>query len=290
MKGFRKVSVIVPTLGRGDLVCETVSNILEQDYPDYEVIVVDQNDLSASCVVKMASENPKVRLFNIKEKGLPNARNYGVSKANGEIVVFCDDDVILSKGFISYHARNYGDEAVAGVAGRVLERDQNLADHSLEDNQARIAKIRWFGLCQYDNFDSKIRTYADHAQGCNMSFRKDVIVNLGGFDKRFGGSAHLEETDFCIMLRNAGYRMVFDPRAELIHLKHARGGCRAFDLQNWFYWYGHNYALLYGKNFKIACISMTLKCFHILISSVKRKKLSLFLVGIKGVRDGTKEW
>ena len=286
MKEYRKVSVILPTLGRGDLLCETISNILEQDYPDYEVIVVDQNDPSASCVAELASGDPKVRRFNIEEKGLPNARNYGVSKAKGEIVVFCDDDVILSEGFISHHARNYGDEAVAGVAGRVLARDQHFADQRLEHNQARIAKIRWFGLCQYDNFDSKIRTYADIAQGCNMSFRKEVILKLGGFDKRFGGSAHLEETDFCIRLRNAGYRMVFDPKAELIHLKDSSGGCRAPDWYNWFYWYGRNHALLYVKNTKIACFLITLRGLHMLVSSIKRKDLSLFFVGVKGMRQG----
>jgi len=288
VKEYIKVSVILPTLGRGDLLCETISNILEQDYPDYEVIVVDQNDPSASCVAELAAGDFKVRRFNIEEKGLPNARNYGVSKAKGEIVVFCDDDVILSEGFISHHARNYGDEAVAGVAGRVLAKDQHFADQRLEHNRTRIAKIRWFGLRQYDNFNSKIRTYADHAQGCNMSFRKEVILKLGGFDKRFGGSAHLEETDFCMRLRDAGYRMVFDPKAELIHLKDTLGGCRAADWENWFYWYGHNYGLLYAKNNKLACFPITIKALRILMSALKRKDILLFFGGIKGMREGVR--
>ena len=109
----KKISIVIPTYGREALLCETLANIVKQDYPDYEVIVVDQNGTSASCLLELASTVPKIRHFRIREKGLPNARNYGVSKAKGEVVIFCDDDVILSKGFISHHARNYHDEGVA---------------------------------------------------------------------------------------------------------------------------------------------------------------------------------
>jgi GT2 family glycosyltransferase len=286
VKRSKKISIVIPTYGRGDLLCETLADIVKQDYPDYEVIVVDQNGSSASCLLELTSKEPKIRHFRIRERGLPNARNYGVLEAKGEVVIFCDDDVILSKGFIGHHAKNYCDEAVAGVAGRVVARGLHSADQMLEHNQARIAKIRWFGLCQYDNFDSKIQTYADHAQGCNMSFRRDVIIKLGGFDKRFGGSAHLEETDFCIRLREAGYRMVFDPKAELIHLKDSLGGCRAGDWGNWFYWYGHNYGLLYAKNNKLACLLIGIKALHILMSALKRRDVLLFFGGIRGMREG----
>ncbi len=46
-----------------------------------------------------------------------------------------------------------------------------------------------------------------------------TFMKAGKFDGRFGGSAHLEETDMCIRIRKAGYRLVFDPEAELVHLK-----------------------------------------------------------------------
>ena len=282
------VSLIIPTYNRFELPCKTISHVLDQGYPDYEVLVVDQSDRTAPCMKELLSHDSRIKYFKIEEKGLPNARNYGVSKARGEIILFCDDDVMLSRGFVSHHARNYEDESVAGVAGRVLSQGPSSSVKRYEDNPRRIAKIRWFDLYQYDNFDSNVRTPADHAQGCNMSFRREIILRLGGFDKRFGGTAHLEETDFCIRLRNAGYGMAFDPEAELIHLKDTSGGCRASDWQNWFYWYGHNYALLYSKNTKIFFVRMTLKALHIFISAVKKRDISLFFKGIKGMRGGVR--
>jgi GT2 family glycosyltransferase len=131
-----------------------------------------------------------------------------------------------------------------------------------------------------------MRTDAHHAQGCNMSFRKDVAIKLGGFDKRFGGSAHLEETDFCVRLIKGGYRMVFDPTAELIHLKDAAGGCRTPNWNRWFYWYGHNHALLFFKNTRHPHALLILKGIHMLLSALKRKEPSLFLKALDGMRNG----
>ena len=48
-------------------------------------------------------------------------------------------------------------------------------------------------------------------------------MKAGKFDERFGGSAHLEETDVCLRVRKAGYRLVFDPEATLVHLKDNKG-------------------------------------------------------------------
>ena len=59
-----------------------------------------------------------------------------------------------------------------------------------------------------------------------MSFRKEAIIKAGGFDECFGGSTHLEETDLCMRIIKEGYKIVFDPQAELIHLKDTKGGCR----------------------------------------------------------------
>jgi len=119
-----------------------------------------------------------------------------------------------------------------------------------------------------------------------MSFRKDVILRLGGFDTRFGGTAFLEETDFCIRLRKAGYKMVFDNNAELIHLKEPTGGCRSINWRSWFYWYGHNYALLYAKNSKTIIHFAVFKIRDLLLSAIKRRNAILFIEGLRGLKEG----
>lgn len=58
-----------------------------------------------------------------------------------------------------------------------------------------------------------------------MSFRREILFRIGGFDENFVGNAFREETDFCIRLRKLPYRILFDPDAALIHYWQTEGGC-----------------------------------------------------------------
>lgn len=106
------------------------------------------------------------------------------------------------------------------------------------------------GCYLIDNFYATIRTYVDHVQGCNMSYRKEALIEAGEFNERFGGSAHMEETDLCMRIRKSGHKIVFEPDAVLIYLRDATDGCRADNYKHWFYWYGHNNMLFFLNNFK----------------------------------------
>ena len=61
-------------------------------------------------------------------------------------------------------------------------------------------------------------------------------VDIGGFDVRYGGTAHLEETDVCMRVRALGYQMRFEPSASLTHLSLQTGGCREHPFQKWIPW------------------------------------------------------
>ena len=121
-----------------------------------------------------------------------------------------------------------------------------------------------------------------------MSFRKEAIIKAGGFDERFGGSAHLEETDLCLRIRKAGYKIVFDPKAELIHLKDTKGGCRAENYKQWFYGYGHNNMLFFLKNFnRYLFPAFVISSFiRLILSACKRYNPMVVIWGIRGYRNG----
>ena len=65
-----------------------------------------------------------------------------------------------------------------------------------------------------------------------MSFRRELILNLGGFDVRFAGNGFREETDFCLRLRNRSYKIVFDPDAAILHHYEEKGGAENFRFGN----------------------------------------------------------
>jgi GT2 family glycosyltransferase len=279
---FQKVSLVIPTIGRGELLLKTLSHFLLSDYRDFEIVVVDQTPDPDDSVIKFMVENrEKIKYIHIDKPGLPNARNVGIGEARGDIIVFVDDDVIPEKGFITAHASSYIDK-IGGVAGRVLPPGNELGD--CEDNPKKIAKIRFLGLMIFDNFDSLTRTTAHHARGCNMSFKREALIETGGFDVGFGGSAHMEETDISLRVRKLGYEMVFSPKASLVHLLEPVGGCRPKNMKEWFFWYGHNLCCFYRKNFPtyiflLQCLSFVLK---LPLQAIKRGNPMIIVWGLSG--------
>ncbi|MBR8829527.1 MAG: hormogonium polysaccharide biosynthesis glycosyltransferase HpsN [Gomphosphaeria aponina SAG 52.96 = DSM 107014] len=253
---YSLISVIIPTYGREETLCHTLEDLLKQDYPEFEVLVIDQTPThqpETETYLKALLAAGKISWFRLDWASLPGARNYGVRRANGEIILFLDDDVQIPQGYLLAHARNYENSQVGAVAGRVFDR-MKLAD-SEENYQIEIlppeamdAGIAWYYI---DLVHTVKPQRVISTRGCNMSFRREIftLYNIW-FDERFRGSAVREESDFCLRLRATGYYIWYDPEAYLIHLGEETGGChdistRSFKYQFTFY---HNHFLMALKN------------------------------------------
>ena len=215
-----RLSVVVPTYRREALLCRTLADLLRQAWPDVEVIVVDQTpvhepatqaylDALASRIVLLRQARPSVVA----------AANAGTRAATGAVVVFVDDDIrIDDPAFLAAHAANYGDPAVAGVAGRVLDaRDPRPGRFD-----ARAADPVWGFF--HSAWDHDQRGEVTSAPGANMSFRRALVLAGGGFDERVTGNAFRWENDFCLTLRRAGHRVVYDPVPTVYHFYGSPGG------------------------------------------------------------------
>jgi len=251
------ISVIIPTYGREQVLCDTLADVLKQDYANFEVLVIDQTQTHRSdtqaCLERLVVEH-KIRWFRLDWASLPGARNYGVRHAEGDIILFIDDDVQMPEGCLSAHARTFQDHSEVGVvAGRVFDR-MKLSDFEpgLEIEylppQAMNPGIAWY----YINLVHTIKPQRVlTARGCNMSFRREIFEKHGlWFDERFRGSAVREESDFCLRIRKTGYIIWYAPDAYLIHLGEESGGChdistRSLQYQFTFY---HNHFLMAFKN------------------------------------------
>lgn len=255
-----KISVIIPTYGREEPLCNSIADVLKQDYPDFEVIVVDQtakHEPATQAYLDELVSHGKIQLYRVTWASLPGARNYAVRRATGEIVLFLDDDVVLPEGFLAAHARNYERPDVGAVAGRVLDR-MKLGDSGgklvIEDlpQEAFDPGIAWYHI---DLVHTVKPQEVISARGCNMSFRKEIFTKYGlEFDERFRGSAVREESDFCLRIRTTGYKIWYDPEANLVHLGEETGGChdismRSLQYQITFY---HNHFLMGLKNLTLS--------------------------------------
>ena len=218
-----EISVVIPTLNREEHLCNTLRYFLEvETYPSFEVIVVDQSDGHLGATRDFLARNAdKMRYIRTDYKSLPQARNHGVQLARGEIIVFVDDDVEPAAGFLFAHARCYADSAVVGVAGPVLQRGHPLT------TRAAIGERAYWSLVQQRSmrFDVDFSFTAQWAAGCNMSFRRALIADLGGFDQTFHGVAIGEEAEFSHRAKKKG-TICYIPDARLVHLAVQSGGCR----------------------------------------------------------------
>ncbi|MGK7952374.1 MAG: hormogonium polysaccharide biosynthesis glycosyltransferase HpsN [Xenococcaceae cyanobacterium] len=262
------ISVIIPTYQREATLRNTIEDVLQQQYPQFEIIVVDQtqnHQPETESYLDNLNKQKKIRWFKVNWASLPGARNYAVRRAEGEILVFIDDDVKLPPGYLQAHGENYLKNAEIGVvAGRVFDR-MKLADYAnkkTEDNspysieylppEAMDPGIAWYHI---DLVHTTKPQRVISARGCNMSFRKDIFTKYNiWFDERFRGSAVREESDFCLRLRQTGYQIWYDPQAHLVHLGEETGGChdintRSPKYQLTFY---HNHFLMALKNLNLS--------------------------------------
>ncbi len=270
------ISVVIPTYNREQTLRETLRNASEQNYPNFEILVIDQthtHESETQVYLEQLASASKIRWFRVNWANLPGARNYAVRRAVGDIVLFIDDDVELPNGFLAAHASNYLAKPDVGcVAGRVFDR-MKLGDSGGDlaidylPPEAMDPGIAWYFI---DLVHTVKPQQVLSARGCNMSFRKQVFTEHRlSFDERFAGSAVREESDFCLKLRSTGLKIWYDPNACLVHLGEESGGChdistRSIEYQVTFY---HNHFLMGLKNLTVfQCLRFFAKLFdcHVL--------------------------
>lgn len=256
------ISVIIPTYGREEPLQGTLKDLLQQDYPAFEVLVVDQtpkHQPEIEAYLQELADEGQIQWFRVNWASLPGARNYGVRRAKGEIILFIDDDVrIQEHKFLEAHARNYLDRPEIGaVAGRAFDR-MKLADSGnklrIEDlpPEAMDPGIAWYYIDLVHTVKpQRVLT----ARGCNMSFRRSIFTeHRVWFDERYRGSAVREESDFCLRVRKTGLQIWYDPSASLEHLGEDTGGCHDISTRSPQYQIAlyHNHFLMGFENLKLS--------------------------------------
>ena len=271
-------SVIVPTYQREQVLCDTIAYLLDLSYPHYELIVVDQTPLhEAQTEQFLLQVVPRIRYIQIDQVGMCHARNVGIEAAKGDIILFCDDDIIPTPHLLTNHVRHYWDPAVGGVTGPCGFQPDGP-----------VSIVRGGEISRSPLPTTVVET--EGAQGGNMSFRKQILVRIGGFDEGFISQARREETDASLRVRALGYRILFDPQASIEHLAFPSGGGRAFINQEKRFLFGglHNQAYFFAKHIPLWQLPFSLYYqLRYLLGEVKqRHRVSPLFPGLMGLANG----
>jgi cellulose synthase/poly-beta-1,6-N-acetylglucosamine synthase-like glycosyltransferase/spore germination protein YaaH/peptidoglycan/xylan/chitin deacetylase (PgdA/CDA1 family) len=198
------VSVIIAAYNEEKVINRTIQSILKSDYPDFEIIVVDDGskDQTSLLVSEHFSDNEKVHMLHKKNGGKASAINMGVKVAVGDIIVAIDADTIVPPKAISLLVRHFVDEKVAAVSGNV--RVGNV--HNLLTAWQHVEYVTGFNL-EKRAFD--ILNCVTVVPGAIGAWRKQVIEELGCFSD----DTLAEDTDLTLSILRQGHKVIVDEHA-----------------------------------------------------------------------------
>jgi O-antigen biosynthesis protein len=189
--------------------------------PDDVLVVIDHNaELFERAIdnlraLNSTSRSTRVRVIaNEKQSGLSGARNMGIAATDTTIVAFIDDDAEVLPGWIGHLVAPFSDESVVAVGGRAMPARPDRFPGWWPQEYNWVVGCSWTGL-------PEALTEVRNVIGCCMAFRRDALVETNGFDPALGrvgsNAAGCEETELCLRLRRGGARVLYEPRATVLH-------------------------------------------------------------------------
>lgn len=199
-----KTSVIIPCYNAASHIKDLFESLRNQTLPqnEFEVIVVDDGsqDKTASLVRKY----PFIYLFQ-KNQGAGSARNFGVQKSQGQILLFTDSDCIVPRDWVGKHTLVQERNEKIGIIVGGVKKPKEKSLVAWADFFSS-----WFNA--HENLDRHL--VKDYSPSVNASLKKEIFKKVGGFSrKKLTG----EDVDFCFRAQKLGVKILFDPSLSLWH-------------------------------------------------------------------------
>jgi len=223
-----KVSVVVCTYNGARTLEQCLHSLLRLDYPDFEVIVVD--DGSEDDTASILDRFPEIRVIRQPNHGLSAARNAGLQAAAGTVIAYTDSDCFADRDWLSQLVAQLEASGAAAVGGPNLPPDDGRMAACVAASPGQPMHV-----LESDQV-------AEHIPGCNMAFRREALESINGFDTQYRKAG--DDVDVCWRLQQAGHWITFAPAAFVWH--HRRQGPRTYLRQQ--AGYGEAEALLRFKH------------------------------------------
>jgi glycosyltransferase involved in cell wall biosynthesis len=215
-----QVSAIICTHNRDRYLALAIDSLLKQDFPNFEIIVVDNASTDRThAVVEARLSDPRVKYVYEAITGLSVARNTGAKAAQSEILAYLDDDAIASPHWLSslYEAYQKNDKlAIAGGKVTLLWVDGMTAPTWLSEGLAGN-----LGAYDLGNSIVPITQPGLTPRGLNYSIRREFLEQIGGFDPNLGrvGKNLLsnEELHMTHLALRSGWQVAYIPDALVAH-------------------------------------------------------------------------
>ncbi|MBN1679602.1 MAG: glycosyltransferase [Anaerolineae bacterium] len=223
------VSIVVPTHNRPDSVARCLETLVALDYPNYEILVVDNgpNSNATELVVKETyGHNPRVRYVFEKYAGVSLARNRGIAEARGEIIAYADDDVLVDKHWLSAIVAGFNaDDDIACVTGLIIPAELDTPAQVWFEQIGGFPKrlTRQIYDMGQNKLNSRFYPYSSGVigVGANMAFKASALRAAGGFHPALGPGTPAvggEDLDLYFRMLMGGCRFLYEPMAIVRHI------------------------------------------------------------------------
>ncbi len=198
MKRKPMVSFVIASYNKHDHIEETIKSAKACDYPNKEIIVVNDSDDSTP---EICRNHGVICIQNPKRLGKPKSLNMAVERAKGEIIFFLDADTVIRKDALSKAIPWFGDNGIGAV----------MPLYSVKNHKRSI----WTRLAALDTYfiSNLLKTHMFFGslsimRGCSVAVRKDALKNVGMFRETL-----VEDVDLAVRLVKAGYKIQYEPEA-----------------------------------------------------------------------------
>jgi glycosyltransferase involved in cell wall biosynthesis len=213
MPSLNSISIIIPTFNRADLLAKVLRGYLEQSATDFigELLVVDDgsSDPTQSVVDEIARRAPfPLRYIRQEHNGPAAARNLGIEKAQSDLILFTDSDIIPRLDLVEQHLEWHKqhpefDTAMLGYVSWCPEMNPTPF-------------MQWYGergnLFCYGQLNAGQQVNHFFFYTCNLSLKTGFLRRYGRFDEEFR-SAAFEDTELGFRLSKHGLRILYNPAA-----------------------------------------------------------------------------
>lgn len=218
------ISVIVITYSRKEGLKSCLNSILKQEYNDYELIIVDNNEdeLISNYLRELISkikDIDKVRYYKVnKNLGVTGGRNFGIKKAKGDILVFIDDDAFLENknALQKVHINFLKDSQIGALSFKIV----NYYSKKIERKEFPHKNKKL-------NPDKQFET--SYFIGAGHAIKKEIFDKIGLYSEDFFYG--MEELDLSFKIIDSGYKIYYYPEVIVWHKQSLEG--RLTEKEKW---------------------------------------------------------
>lgn len=235
-----RVTIILLNWNGRELLDSSLPPLLDLDYPDFRVVVVDNASTDGS-VAYLGQNYPQVTIVeNEYNAGFAAGNNVVLRNLVSEVAVLVNPDVIVDRGWLRALISGLTSDASIGIAGcKLFHPGRERLQHAGGVIDFPRALPRYVGLNEQDRGQYDELRNVDYVVGAAMAIKRDVLDEVGLLDEGF--FLYFEDVDLCRRAQRAGYRVVYVPDAVAVHaestltVKHSPSYLQHFHTSRWRY-------------------------------------------------------